>query len=701
MTHTDTPTAPRPAASEQGAFWVLTTDHTAYAFGVNAQGLLLHTYWGPRLPRLADYPRPPEGREWASFDPPGDTVREEYPAHGGPKYVEPCLKVRFADGTRDLDLRYVGARVDGDTLHITLRDAVYPLSVTLHHRAHPATDLIERWVSVENHGADPVTLERVLSAQWHLPERQDYHLTHLHGRWSDEFRATREALTAGVKVLESRRLTTSHQHQPYFALDRAEPGLDAGELWFGTLAWSGNFRTAVEVTAAGHTRLSQGVNDWDFAWVLQAGETFETPASLAGYTTEGTNGAARRLHAHVQGLLPHAGQTRKVLYNSWEATLFDVDEDSQAALAEVAAELGVELFVVDDGWFHGRTLDNAGLGDWWPDEQKFPRGLTPLIERVRALGMDFGLWVEPEMVNPDSDLYRAHPDWVIHFPTRPRSEARGQLILNLARVDVQDHLIETLDALLTQNDIAFIKWDMNRNVSEPGWPDAPGDARELWVRYVQGLYRVWGTLRARHPRVIWQSCSGGGGRADYGILRYADQIWISDNTAAAARLGIQEGFARLFPASTMEAWVTDADRGRLPLAFRFHVSMTGALGVGGHLGHWTPEERAVAREQIALYKDIREVVQFGTQHRLRSSAEPYSALMFMGPDRRDGAVFAFRTHIARPGALPPLYLRGLDPDALYEVEGEDGARSGAAWMHAGLHLQLRDFESVVRRIRRV
>ena len=699
MTQPEPLTSAHPTVWQDGAFWVLTTAHSAYAFGVNPQGFLVHSHWGPRLPRPADYPRPPAAREWASSDLPRNLLREEYPAHGGPSFVEPCLKVTFADGTRDLDLRFEAAHVEDETLQVTLQDAVYPLAVHLHYRAHPETDLIERWARVENRGAEPVTLERVFSAQWHLPVLQDYHLTHLHGRWIDEFRATREALTAGVKVLESRRLVTSHHHQPYFALDRAAPGLDAGELWFGTLAWSGNWRTAVEVTAAGHTRLSQGLNDWDFAWTLGAGEIFETPASLAGYTTAGENGAAQRLHAHVQGLLPHAGQTRAVLYNSWEATLFDVDEASQAQLAETAAEIGVELFVVDDGWFHGRGLDNAGLGDWWPDEGKFPQGLTPLIERVRALGMDFGLWVEPEMVNPDSELYRAHPDWVIHFPSRPRTEARGQLILNLGREDVQDHLIEVLDRLLTENDISFIKWDMNRNVSEPGWPGAPREARELWVRYVQGLYRVWGTLRERHPAVIWQSCSSGGGRADYGILRYADQIWVSDNTSAPARLSIQEGYARLFPASTMEAWVTDADP-TLPLEFRFHVSMTGLLGVGGHLGRWSETDLEVAREQIKLYKDIREVVQFGTQYRLRGSAEPYSALMFVSPDGGEGVLFAFRTHIARPGVLPPLYLRGLDPEALYEVEGEPEARSGAAWMHAGLQLDLRDFQSAVRRIRR-
>ena len=666
-------------------------------------GQLVHTYWGARLPRAQDYPRPALPKEWASFDPPAHLTTEEYPGEGGLRYAEPCLKVTFADGTRDLDLRYVAARQEDGVLHVELRDAAFALTVTLHYRAHAEHDLIERWATIHNGGTDTLSLERVWSAQWHVPGGDHDRLSHLSGRWGDEFRLGREPLTPGVKVLESRRLTTSHHHQPWFALDRGHATEDAGEVWFGVLAWSGNWKLTAEVTGFAQNRLSLGVNDWDFAWRLLPGEVFEAPAALGGYTAHGFGGASRHLHDFVRReVLPRGDEPRQVLYNSWEATAFDVTEEGQAELAGIAAGLGVELFVVDDGWFHGRDSDTRALGDWWPDERKFPHGLTPLIERVRALGMTFGLWVEPEMVSPDSELYRQHPDWVIHFPVRARTEARQQLILNLARPDVQAHLIGTLDRLLSDHAIGFIKWDMNRNVSEPGWPGAPGDPRELWVRYVQGLYHVWDTLRARHPGVVWQSCSGGGGRADLGILRRADQLWVSDNTAAPARLEIQEGFSQVFPASTMEAWVTDAGHGTVPLRFRMHVSMTGSLGLGGHLARWSEEERGIAREEIARYKAVRHLVQFGDQYRLRSPhAHASSGVQYLSRDRTEGVVFAFRTHIARPGALPPLPLRGLDPGALYEVEGVEGARSGAAWMTLGLRLDLGDFGSTVRSIRRV
>lgn len=685
--------------------WVLETQTTGYALGLNEAGLLAHRYWGARLKTPDDYPAAANPDFWG-FNSAAQLTPEEYPGYEDVKFIEPCLKVTFADGVRDVVLRFDWADVrrgEVPELRIQLRDTVYPLRVTLHYRVHEAYDLIERTVTVTNAGDAPVTLDRVWSAQWHLPLGGSYRLTHIVGRHLDEARLRRESLVEGLKVLESRRLTSSHHHSPWFAVDRGGADEDTGEVWFGALAWSGNWKLSAEVTDFGSTRVSIGLNDWDFAWRLAAGETFTAPSSYAGYTGEGFGGASRRLHDCIRDVILSDGHDlRQVFYNSWEATLFAIDETSQIELAEIAASLGIELFVLDDGWFHGRADDMAGLGDWWPDAHKFPNGLKPLIQRVNALGMDFGLWIEPEMVNPDSDLYRAHPDWVIHFPTRTRTEARNQLILNLGRFDVQDYLIAQFDRLLSENNIAFIKWDMNRNVSEPGWPGAPGDPRELWVRHVQGLYHVWGTLRARHPHVIWQSCSGGGGRADLGILRLANQIQVSDNIDPTMFLEIQEGFSQIFPANTLHAWVADVPARHLSLAFRFHVGMCDILGIGGHLARWNADERAEAAKWIALYKDIRHIIQLGDLYRLRApQAHPFSAVQYVTKDQSEAVLFAFRTHLPPRAQLPPLYLRGLDPDAHYEVEGVAGARSGVAWMRAGLPVELKDFESTVRRIRRV
>jgi alpha-galactosidase len=685
--------------------WVLETRSTAYVFGLNSGGLLAQHYWGTRLPFPTDYPIPPDPAGFAATDSFDHFIPEEYPAYAGVKYIDPCLKVTFADQVRDTVLRFSDYSITdcaNPELTLLLQDVYYPLQVALHYRVYAEYDLIERWATIENLGSDPIQVERAYSAKWTLPTGDDYSLTHMFGRHMDEFRLQREKLTPGLKIIESRRIIPSHSAVPWFAVDRCA-GEEQGDVWFGTLAWSGNFRITAEVTEFASTRISIGLNDWDFGWKLLPGQPLVTPSAISGYTRGGFGAASRNLHAYIRDLvLPHKAIQHKVLYNSWEATTFNVDEASQSKLAEIAAKMGVELFVMDDGWFHKRNLDNAGLGDWWPDEVKFPAGLGGLIKKVNELGMDFGLWVEPEMVNPDSELYRSHPDWVINFPTRSRTLARNQLILNLARTDVQKYIIDVLDKLLTKYNIAFIKWDMNRGASEPGWPEAPGDPRELWVRYVTGVYHVWGELRKRHPKVIWQSCASGGGRADFGILHLADQIWTSDNTEATSRLNIQEGFSQYLPAVTMEAWVTDADDGFVPLEFRFHVSMCGSLGVGGNLLHWSDSDCELARRCIAQYKEIRPVIQYGDQYRLISAQKnAYSAVQYVSQDKTESVLFAFRVHIPEKAKLPVIHPCGLIPDALYTIEGQDGVRSGLAWMEGGLKVELKNLQSVMLRIKMI
>jgi alpha-galactosidase len=682
--------------------WILETTHTAYVFALNSQGYLVHTYWGIKLPRAEDYPAAGESIGWSAFSGAGDLLPEEFPAYAGTKYIEPCLKISFNDGVRDAVLVFVSSQVEGSELQIVLRDVHYPLLITLHYRVHAEFDLIERFVTVQNNDTVPVKLERIFSSQWHLPAHRQYRLNHLAGAWFKETQICRERLEIGTKILESRRIASSHQNNPWFALDNAQnPATEQkGEVWFGVLAWSGNWKLTAESTIHGQTRVGIGINDWDFALQLGAGESYVTPSSLGGYSRTGFGTASRVLHAYVrENVLPHKHQLRKVLYNSWEATTFNVNEPDQVALAEIASEMGVELFVLDDGWFHKRNDDNAALGDWWADETKFPNGLSPLVEKVNALGMDFGLWLEPEMVSADSELYRTHPDWVIHFPTRVRTEARNQMMLNLARKDVQDYLIALIDDLLAKHNIRFIKWDMNRNVSEPGWQDQD-EPRAIWVRYVEGLYRVWGTLREHHPDVIWQSCSGGGGRADLGIMQFADQVWISDMTEPTMRLQIQEGYSQAYPANTMEAWVTDMGAKHLSLEFRFHVSMAGLLGIGANLHHWNTTEREQAKKLILEYKEVRGIIQNGQLYRLKSAFNSfYSSLMYVSLDQSQAVVFAFRTHAPDPVKLPPIHLNGLEPNTLYQIGTE--IRSGLAWQEIGLDVQLSDFSSVMLQIQKI
>jgi alpha-galactosidase len=371
--------------------WILETRDSAYCFGVTETGMFVHTYWGKKLPYREDYPLAKTASEWASFNNPEQLTREEYPGYGDYKFNDPCLKATFADGTRDLVLRFKNAQEGPNRIDITLTDTFYPFEVKLTYQAHPDYNLIERSTTVFNHGETPVTIERIDSAQWHMPPGNQYRMTHLTGRWLDEWHLCRDDLTSGIKIIDSKRITTSHHHNPWFAIDKGNAAEDQGDVWFAVLAWSGNWRIAAEVTQFDSTRVNIGINDWDFALRLNPGESYTTPSTFGGYTANGFGGASHALHDFIrEQVIPHKNILHKVLYNSWEATLFNVDVESQSKLADIAAKMGIELFVMDDGWFQGRNLDNAGLGDWWPDPAKFPNGLTPLIDHVNALGAGDG-----------------------------------------------------------------------------------------------------------------------------------------------------------------------------------------------------------------------------------------------------------------------------------------------------------------------
>jgi alpha-galactosidase len=479
-------------------------------------------------------------------------------------------------------------------------------------------------------------------------------------------------------VLTSRRGITSHHANPWLMLDAGEATEDHGRVWSAALAWSGSWRITVQRTPDGRAGLTGGVGHDGTTVPLSPGEEFTTPR-FAGLCTDGGFGAASRAwHAYTLGhVLPHPDEVAPVLYNSWEATGFDVDEVGQKALAERAAELGVELYVVDDGWFGARRSDRAGLGDWTPAPDRFPDGLGPLVETVHRLGMGFGLWVEPEMVNPDSDLYRRHPDWVLHFPGRPGSELRNQLVLNFARDDVADWAYGWLTRLVGEHGIDFLKWDMNRAFSEAGWPGERDGTDRLGPKYVRNLYAVLDRLRADHPALRIESCSGGGGRVDLGILSRTDQAWASDNTDAADRIGIQHGYGQLYPARTMGSWVTDVPNqltGRtVPLRFRFHVAMAGALGIGGDLTRWSEEELREGAALVAEYKKVRHLVQHGRLDRLSPPSEDgVSVVQYTAADASQTLLLVWR-RVPRHGAPRlPVRLRGLTPAARYR-----DARTGA------------------------
>ncbi|MFI5633067.1 alpha-galactosidase [Streptomyces sp. NPDC051664] len=662
-------------ASDTGV-WLLSTPHTSYALRIDATGAPCHLAWGPALTleevqEFVTEPAPPassfEGRP---------SVGDELPVDGGPRYGPPSLQVRFADGTRAFEWQATGHRVHEPApgsaeLVLEFRDRLHPLRVALHYRVHDDSDVIERWTVLRNDGDAPVALQRADSAAWTLPLRDDYRLSHVTGQWSAETQLRRDPLPFGETVLTSRRGITSHHANPWVMLDAGDATENHGQVWSAALAWSGSWRITAQRTPDGRAGFTAGAGHEGPSLPLGPGQEYTTPVHAGLYCEGGFGAASRAWHAYTLAhVLPHPQEIRPVLYNSWEATGFDVDEAGQKALAARAAALGVELYVMDDGWFGARRSEEAGLGDWTPAPDRFPGGLAPLAEEVHRLGMRFGLWVEPEMVSPDSDLYRKHPDWVLHYPHRTRTELRNQLVLNFARHDVAEWAYGWLTRLVGDHGIDFLKWDMNRAFSEAGWPDRADGPDEVWTTYVHHLYDVIDRLRADHPRLRIEACAGGGGRVDLGILSRTDQAWPSDNTDAADRVTIQHGYSQIYPARTMAAWVTDVPNqltGRsVPLRFRFHVAMAGALGIGGDLSRWSDAELAEGAGLVAEYKRVRHLVQHGTQHRLRAPVDDGpAATQYIDADGSETLLLVWQRTPRHGRPSRPLRLAGLDPAARY------------------------------------
>jgi alpha-galactosidase len=687
--------------AENGRTWILSGPASSYALHLTAEDELLHLHWGPRIAladaeALAVRPLP----EYWPFESPLDG-REEYPVEGGPRFTRPALSVR-TDERRGTEWSFEAYDTEGDELRLRFRDG--GLTITLHYRMRD--DVLERWVTLDNQGQDPVELLRADSATWTLPDREDgWRLSQLHGRWAAESLLTQAPLTYGEKVIGSRRGHTGHQHLPWVALD-TDATEERGEVYGVALGWSGSWRIAVAQLPDARVQITGGAGYDDSGLLrLAAGESFATPVFAGLWSDGGFGGASRTWHAYQRAyVIPHADQDRPVLFNSWEATNFDISEEQQRTLARRAAAMGVELFVVDDGWFGARTSDLAGLGDWAPNPDRFPNGLKPLGEYVHGLGMQFGIWVEPEMINPDSELYRAHPDWVQYQTGRKRTEFRNQLVLNLAREDVQEYLWAQLDTLLSSAPIDYVKWDFNRCFTDAGWPGEPYPQR-LWVDHVRGFYALLDRLRAAHPGVAFESCSGGGGRIDLGVLSRTDQVWTSDNTDPLDRLAIQHGFTQIHPARVMAAWVTDSPNTQLngrvsSLRFRFVSAMAGVLGVGGDLAEWTEEELTEAGRWVALYKEIRPLVQRGDLYRLRPPQGGLSAVQYVLGD--ESVVLAWLQAQKYGEPVPSLRLRGLDPTASYECPETGEVHRGGVLLHHGLRTGLRgDLDATVIRLRRI
>lgn len=710
---------------EAQSLFLLNAGASTYAIKISSHGIPLHLYWGPKLNadsanldtlvRFGDRAFSPT-LSGAAHGVSMDTLPQEFPVFGSSDFRSPALEVfQPKDGSRILHLRYTSHSIvsgkpaldglpstftekpgDADTLTLVLEDKHLGLRVELLYSVFANHPVITRSVRVINAGNDSLEIRRALSASVDFNSSFARHqFVQLSGAWARERDAFFSPLRPGVQAIESRRGTSSHQQSPFIALAELGANEEHGSVYAFNFVYSGNFLAQAELDQASVVRAQMGINPFDFSWQLDVGATFQTPEAVLVFSPDGLGGMSRAFHRFYRShLLPPSWRERPrpILVNNWEATYFDFNATKLESIASAGAELGVELFVLDDGWFGKRDNDRTSLGDWFVDKKKLPNGLDDLARRINAKGLQFGLWFEPEMISVESDLYRAHPDWCIHVPSRARTEGRQQLILDFSRAEVREAIYESISKILRQTPITYVKWDMNRHFTEVGSAALPANRQqETPHRYVLGLYEIMGRFVREFPHILFEGCSGGGGRFDPGILAYMPQIWSSDNSDAITRLRIQYGTSLAYPFSTMAAHVSAVPNHQVGRVTSFRtradVAFTGAFGYELDLGALTEEEKTEVKRQTAFYKQIRPLLLTGDLYRLKSPfTSQETAWMIVSADATE-ALVTHVTVLAEPNT-PHLFLklRGLDPKKSYRVriDNSDTVIAGDLLMYAGL-----------------
>ena len=702
----------------------LHTLHTSYQMWADGQGVVHHLYYGPSiggsdLRGLEFYsdcgfsPQPAGMDRQRDYS--LDTLCQEYTGSGVGDYRIGCLRLAGPDGSRAADLRFVSAEAvpgkyalpglpaacaeDGacETLRLKLKDKVNGLAVTLLYGVFAQADVITRAALLENEGSGSIRLDKAASACLDLPFGK-WELIHFHGRHCMERQPERVPLSHNIQTLRSARGASSHQHNPFAILAAPHTTEEAGECLGAMLVWSGNFKIECEVSQMQSTRLVAGVSDDDFSWTLEPGGQFAAPEVLFCYSDQGLSELSARYHRFLQRHIirsPWRDKPRPILINNWEATYMDFDAQRIWDIARQARDLGVEMLVLDDGWFGERSDDSSGLGDWQFNEKKLGCTFDQLIGRVREMGLLFGLWIEPEMVCANTALYAAHPDWALSIPGRAPATGRSQLVLDMGRPDVVDYLYDLFHRLLAEHDIAYIKWDMNRNLTDVYSRALPPERQgEAAYRYMLGLYSLLDRLTRDFPQVLFEGCAGGGGRFDAGMLCYCPQIWCSDDTDAIHRIKIQYGTSFGYPPCAMGSHISASPNhqtGRSTLlSTRAVVAMAGTFGYELDLQKLTADEKEMVKAQIVRYKQLQPLLLEGRCERLTDAVTDtcFTAWQFTAPDRSRAAVSVV---VIDPQANPwPIHirLRGLDPQALYHESLTERVYTGAALCHAGLTLPI-------------
>lgn len=708
--------------NEKDKAFKLRANNTDYMMKVCEEGYLAHVYYGNKVPdedltyllRLDESPFTPatNDRDRASFM---DTLPFEYPCFGVGDYRESAFKIMDASGMSTCDLRYVShkmyegkPKLEGlpatfateesgcSTLEITMYDKYADIEVVLIYTAFDKLDVITRSAVITNKSEKPFKITRALSACVDFDTDKMDMIT-LNGSWARERAVERCRLHHGKQLVDSCRGESSHQNNPFVALCDNNADEDKGEVFGFNFVYSGNFYAQAEVTQHKKTRFLMGINPLDFEWLLEKGESFTCPEVVMVHSDEGIGKMSRTFHDLYRNNLirgEYKDKRRPILINNWEATYFNFDTDKLIDIAKEASKLGIEMLVMDDGWFGHRDSDNSSLGDWFVYEKKLMGGLKYLVDEVNKLGMKFGIWFEPEMISPDSELYKAHPDWAIQIKGRPLTLCREQYVLDYSRKEVRDYVYGMMKKILDSANIEYIKWDMNRQLTEVGSATLPAERqRELWHRYVLGVYDLMDRLTTDYPHILLENCSGGGARFDPGMLYYSPQIWCSDDTDAIERLKIQHGTSMCYPCSAMGAHVSDCPNhtvGRnTPFKTRGHVAMVGTFGYELDVTRIPQEDRDAIPAQIEEFNKFNKLVRTGDHYRIGNMFEDntWDAWEFVAKDKSE-ALFEFVQVLARPNERSRrIKLKGLEPEAYYYEESEpDKKISGAALMNAGINI---------------
>ena len=673
------------------------TERTSLIYQVADNGRLYQKYLGKKLHHDSDIQYLPQGTE-------------AYLTHGMEDYFEPAIHIRHNDYNSSLLLKYVdhSSNNTGNGINetvITLKDDKYPVTVKLHYVAYDKENIIRTFTEISHEEKKPVILSKYASSMLHLNSSK-YFLTEFSGDWAHEANVTERELAFGKKVIDTKLGARANMFvSPFFQLALDNPSQEnAGEVLVGTIGWTGNFRFTFEVDNKNELRIISGINPYDSEYSLPAKEVFRTPDFYFTYSTQGKGEASRSFHDWARNHQVKKGnETRMTLLNNWESTYFDFDENKLIGLMDEATKLGVDMFLLDDGWFankYPRSSDHQGLGDWEETAGKLPNGVGRLVEEAHKKGIKFGIWIEPEMVNPKSELYEKHKDWVIHLPNRDEYYFRNQMVLDLSNPKVQDHVFGVVDNLMTKYPgIAFFKWDCNSPITNIYSVYLKDKQSHLYIDYVRGLYKVLDRIKAKYPDLPMMLCAGGGGRSDYEALKYFTEFWPSDNTDPIERLFIQWGYSQVFPSKTLCAHVTTRNRGT-SIKFRTDVAMMCKLGFDIKLEDMNQNEHLYCDQAVKNYNRLKPVILEGDMYRLVSPyGSNHTSSMFVGKDKKTAAVFAFDIHPRYAEKTLPVRLQGLDINKMYRVKeinmmpgsnsslkGNDQVFSGEYLMNVGLDL---------------